>query len=60
MWCDIQVRIHVDFILVILFVRNAVLLKFVSLPTAVFFSCECCVISRLICRLLTVAARVGI
>jgi len=38
MWCDIQVRMHVDFILVILIVGNAVLLKFVSLPTAVFLA----------------------
>jgi len=36
MWCDIQVRMLVDFIPVILFVGNAVLLKFVSLPTADF------------------------
>jgi len=44
---------HVDFILVILFVGNAVLLKFVSLPTAVFLAVNA-VTSRLICRLLTI------
>ena len=51
---------HVDFVLVILFVRNEVLLKFVSVPTAVFFSCECCVTSTPVCRLFSMAARVGV